>query len=167
MAEAASTTIDASLDRPGIPVSTPAHHRTLQIYWMTAPFAPDIQNQSACVSVAEDSSDDGTLDAVTDAPAANASDEQVSEFVQLARPIQVARLAAKRRLRVFPLHWREPNQASSITFGRMCVQLARNVLFYLFLRDDLPSQDGRAGARDYAWDLIAGGASYVHAKAAA
>lgn len=76
-------------------------------------------------------------------------------------------IAARQRLRFFPLTWREADQVSNVKLGRMGVQLARNVLFYLFRRNALLSQDDGAGARDYGWDLIAGEALSPRAEAAA
>lgn len=77
-------------------------------------------------------------------------------------------IAARHRIRFFPLTWREADQVSNVRLGRLGVQLARNVLFYLFARGALLERDSDgAGSRDYSSEWIAGGALAVHADAAA
>lgn len=68
-------------------------------------------------------------------------------------------IAARHRIRFFPLSWREADQVSNVKLGRMGVQLARNVLSYVFARRRLLERDDAGwGKRDFGSDRIAGAA---------
>ena len=77
-------------------------------------------------------------------------------------------IAARHRMRFFPLTWREADQISNVRMARMGVQLARNVMSFVFARQKLLDSDNSGVARlDYGFDRIAGQALQAAAHAAA
>lgn len=75
-------------------------------------------------------------------------------------------IAARHKMRFFPLTWREDDQISNVRMARMGVQLARNVLSFTFARRKLLELDSAGVARlDYGSDWIAGDALQMAAHA--